>query len=439
MRAIGKVRLRLPYWPSEGFLVGGAVRDLWLGLTPTDLDFLVPDPQDEAARATGMLGGAVVPLKKGVVRVQAKGLTLDFVPLPAGGLKADLARRDYTVNALAANRTGAVFGVPGAAFDLKKRRLRALSYAALEADPLRSLRGVRLWTNHGFAPEPTTWRWIQRHAAALKFGKKPAWERVFEELRKILQSPRAAFGVEKLFDSGLMGAYLPELANARGVPQGGYHHADVFGHTLEALAYLVRRFPKSPLALRLAVLLHDVAKPLVRAWDEARGYWRFFYHDEDGAALARAILHRLRAGREVEERVAALVRHHMRTPPAEKAALRRWVFRYRGLLPDLLMLQIADRAASRGPRSDPDEVHRLERNLHAANRILKELPERPLLSGREIIALLGIEPGPLVGRASRALLEAQAEGRVRSIEQAKVFVLWWYEAEAKAARRPADA
>ena len=298
---------------------------------------------------------------------------------------------------------------------------------------------MRLWTTHGFTPEPTTWRWIQRHAAALQFGKKPAWERVFEELRKILQSPRAAFGVEKLFDSGLMGAYLPELANARGVPQGGYHHADVFGHTLEALAYLVRRFPKSPLALRLAVLLHDVAKPLVRAWDEARGYWRFFYHDEDGAALARAILHRLRAGREAEERVAALVRHHMRTPPVEKAALRRWVFRYRGLLPDLLMLQIADRAASRGPRSDPDEVHRLEKTLRVAGRILKELPERPLLSGREIIALLGIEPGPLVGRASRALLEAQAEGRVRSIEQAKVFVLWWYEAEAKAARRPADA
>jgi len=232
VRAIGKVRLRLPYWPAEGFLVGGAVRDLWLGLSPTDLDFLVPDPETEAARAAEMLGGAIVPLKKGVVRVQARELTLDFVPLPEGGLEADLARRDYTVNALAASRAGAVFGVPGAGFDLRTRRLRALSYAALEADPLRSLRGVRL-----------------------------------------LLSPRATFGVEKLFDAGLLHAYLPELANARGVPQGGYHHADVFGHTLEALAFLARRFPDSSLALRLAVLLHDVAKPLVRAWDESRGYW----------------------------------------------------------------------------------------------------------------------------------------------------------------------
>jgi len=128
----------------------------------------------------------------------------------------------------------------------------------------------------------------------------------------------------------------------------------------------------------------------------------------------------------------------MKTPPKDRAALRRWVFRHRGLLPDLLWLQIADRAASRGPLSDPDEVHRLEKTLRAASRILKELPERPLLSGREIVELLGIEPGPLVGQASRALLLAQAEGRVHSIEQAKVFVLWWYEAKAKAPRHSAD-
>ncbi len=431
MRAIGKVRLRLPYWPREGYLVGGAVRDLYYRLSPTDLDFLVPDPAAEAARAASALGGAVVPLKEGVVRVNTGTLVLDFAPLPEGGLFADLLRRDYTVNALAASGSGAVFGLPPAAHDLEHRVLRAISYTAFEADPLRSLRGVRLWTTHGLRPEPTTWRWIRRHAHALRFGKKPAWERVFDEFKKILQSPHAAFGVQKLRESGLLAAYLPELANAKDVPQGGYHHTDVFGHTLEALAYLTEAFPQSPLSLRLAVLLHDLAKPLVRQWDENRDYWRFFYHDEDGAWLARAVLRRLRAGKALEERVFALIRHHMKTPPESERALRRWVYRYRGLLPDLLLLQIADRAASRGPRANPEEVHRLKRTLHRVQQILKTLPEKPLLSGREIIALLGIGPGPRVGEAQQALLLAQAEGRVRSHEEAKIFLLWWYEAKAQ--------
>ncbi len=411
--------------------MGGAVRDLYYRKTPTDLDFLVPDPAAEAERAAELLGGAVIPLKEGVVRVNTGSLVLDFAPLPEKGLFADLLRRDYTVNALAANRRGAIFGPPVAAFDLEHRVLRALSYAAFEADPLRSLRGVRLWTTHGLRPEPTTWGWIRRHAAALRFGKKPAWERVFDELKKILLSPRAAFGVHKLLESGLLAAYLPELANAKGVPQGGYHHADVFGHTLEALAYLVQAFPKSPISLRLAALFHDMAKPLVRQWDEVRGYWRFFYHDEDGAWLARAVLRRLRSGRELEDRVFALVRHHMKTPPDNERALRRWVYRYRGLLPDLLLLQIADRAASRGPLTDPEEVHRLKKTLRRVEKILKAMPEKPLLSGREIIALLGIEPGPRVGEAQRALLLAQAEGRVRSHEEAKIFLLWWHEAQAQ--------
>ena len=432
MRAIGRIALKTPYWPSQGFLVGGAVRDLYYRLTPTDYDFSVEDPRAEAERAAEELSGTLVPLKEGVYRVVAKGLTLDFAPLPKGGLAEDLKRRDYTVNALAANKRGAVFGVKTARQDLETKTLRLVSADALIKDPLRSLRGVRLWTTHGLRPEPWTWERIKEHASRLRFGKKPAWERVFEELKKILKSERAAFGVNALFSSGLLAAYLPELANLKGVPQGGYHHADVFGHTLEALAYLVANFPSSPLSLRLAVLFHDVAKPLVRQWDESRGYWRFFYHDEDGAWLSRALLRRLRAGRELEERVFALVRHHMRTPPEEEAALRRWVYRHRGLLPDLLLLQISDRAASRGPRSDPEEAHRLKKTLWRVEKILAELPSRPLLKGGEIIELLGIEPGPLVGEAERALLAAQAEGKVRSREEAKLFLLWWHEAKAKA-------
>ncbi len=419
-------------------MVGGAVRDLWLGLTPQDYDFLVPDPAAEAARAARILGGSAFPLKGGVFRAVAGGQTLDFVPLPEGGLAADLARRDFTANALAMNRRGVVWGPGVAGYDLKARRLRAQGPGVFREDPLRSLRAVRLWTTRGLRPEPRTWGWLRAHAAALRFGQKPARERVRKELAEILQSPRAAFGMAALEESGLLAAYLPELQAGVGLPQGGYHHADLWRHTLEALDFLVRRHPEAGLALRLAVLLHDVAKPLVRQWDRERGYWRFFYHDEDGAALARAILQRLASPREELRRVEAWIRRHMRRPPETPRGLRRWVLEHRAWLPELLWLQVADLAATRGPRARPDAWRRLAALEPRIRRLLKELPERPLLTGSEVAALVGRPPGPWLGPLLRALLRAQAEGRVSSQEEAKVFVLWWYEAQAPDPRRPTE-
>ncbi len=438
VRPLGRLRVRPPYWPEAGYLVGGAVRDLWLGFPPRDYDFLVEDPGAEAERAAAVLGGRPVRLKGGVVRLAAGGLTLDFVPLPAGGPEADLLRRDFTANVLLMNRRGLVLGLPVAKADLEKRRLRALGPRVFRADPLRSLRAVRLWTTRGLRPEPRTWAWIRAHARELRFGKRPAAERVQEELGEILASPRAAFGLAALEKSGLLAAYLPELAAGVGLWQGGYHHADLWRHTLEALAFLVARRPRADLALRLAVLLHDVAKPLVRQWDERRGYYRFFFHDEDSAALAGAILRRLRCKKATIRRVQGLIERHMRRPPPRGAGLRRWVFEHRAWLPDLLWLQVADVAATRGPKSRPDAWRGLAGLAPEVQRILAGLPSRPLLSGAEAAALVGRPPGPWLGPLLKALLAAQAEGRVTSQEEAKVFVLWWYEAQASRPRHPAD-
>ncbi len=438
VRVLGRLRARPPYWPTEGYLVGGAVRDLWFGRTPRDLDFLVPDPAGEAERAAHRLQGNAFPLRGGIFRVVAGERVLDFASLQKGGLAADLARRDFTVNALAMNRRGAVIGPTVARADLRARRIRAQRPQVFEEDPLRSLRAVRLWTTHGLRPEPRTWKWITDHARRLRFGKKPAWERVREELAKILESPRAAFGMAALERSGLLAAYLPELAAGVGLFQGGYHHADLWRHTLEALDFLVHHHPEAGLELRLAVLLHDVAKPLVRQWDEERGYWRFFYHDEDGAELAQAILRRLKSPKAEARRVAGWIRLHMRRPPGNRRGLRRWVFEHRTWLPELLWLQVADVAATRGPRAAPGAWQKLARVEPEVRRFLRSLPTRPLLSGHEVAALLGRAPGPWLGRLLRDLLAAQAEGRVSSQEEAKVFVLWWYEAKAPNARRSAE-
>ena len=424
----------LPCWPAGSYLVGGAVRDLLLGLPVTDFDFAGPNPIAAARACARTTGGSVFPLdeERGHWRVAAGGVVYDFAPLSAS-LEADLARRDYTVNALAANKNGVVCGLPTSLYDLRHGVLRAVSRQNLRDDPLRPLRGWRIWAGRGLRPEPHTRSWIIGEARQQRFGKQPAAERVREELNLALMLPRASWGFAKLQELELSAVYLREWAAGAGVEQLGYHHLDVFGHELEALHQLVWRFPHSSLALRWAALLHDVAKPLVRQWDEERGYYRFFGHDELGAAIAGELLRRLRYPRELVKRVQALVRRHMKTPPASTRGRRRWLHRNRRLLPDLLMLQIADRAATRGELAAHEEgrLELLYQTLAEARDLVAKPEVEPLLNGGEIIAELGLEPGPLVGVLRRALAEAQALGDVTDREEALAFVKWKYETETK--------
>ncbi len=433
----------LPCWPAGGWLVGGAVRDLLLGFEPQDYDFVSPDPHAAAEDCARAVAGSVFPLddERGHWRVVANSLTYDFAPL-LGGLETELARRDYSVNALAANHRGLVFGPPPARADLATRRLRALSRANLADDPLRPLRGWRLWVTHGLRPEPLTRRWIFELAQEQRFGRQPAAERIREELNQVLLGERAAWGFTKLAELGLAAAYLREWHAGAGVEQGGYHHLDVLGHELETLFQLIWRFPNASLELRWAALLHDIGKPLVRQWDEKRGYYRFFDHESVGAVLAAELLRRLRYPRPTALKVRALVERHMKTPPASARGLRRWLGRDRALLPDLLLLQIADRAATRGPlaaRLGDERLRALYRALAAANAFLREKKPARLLSGSELIELLGLEPGPIVGWLLKELTEAQLLGDVHSRDEAIEFVKWKYEAEAAETGRPANA
>ncbi|WP_287410033.1 HD domain-containing protein [Oceanithermus sp.] len=443
VRVIGRVRLpELPCWPEGGWLVGGAVRDLWWGLEPRDFDFTAADPAQAARACAARTGGSPVCLdaRRDHWRVAAGGRSYDFTPAP-NRLDEDLLRRDFTVNALAASRRGAVLAPATARYDLAQRILRTPSVAVLGSDPLRPLRGARLAVTHALRPEPRTLDWIRSLARRQRFGRRPAWERVRDELDRILMHPRAAWGFQLLWRWGLADVYLPEWVTGAGVEQRGYHHLDVLRHELETLHQLLWRFPEAGRQLRWAALLHDLAKPLVRRWDPERGYYRFFHHDEDGAALTATLLRRLRYGRAVVTTVRRLVRQHMQVPPATPRARRRWLLRHRGLLPDLVMLQIADRAATRGPRSGEVEA-RLEplyRALEEAREAVRQGEPEPLLDGEEVMALLGLEPGPLVGRVLQALREAQWLGTVRRREEAVRFVEWWYATEAAGTGRSGDA
>lgn len=419
--------------PVGGTLVGGAVRNALLGRPGADTDWLVPDPQVSARQLAEALEGSAFPLDeaRGAYRVVTSGRTFDLSPL-TGSLADNLAARDYTVNALAVTPDGTLIDPFGGRCDLARKQLRMLSPTALTADPLRPLRGVRLAVELGFGLEPATRQVITSHATAQVCGAAPlpAWERVTEELGRIVMSARAADGIALLAALGLLEVYLPELAQTRGVEQRGCHHLEVFEHSAEALRQLLIRFPEADLALRWAALLHDIGKPATKSYDEAGRYYHFYGHDRLGSRLAQEVLTRLRAPHGVALRVAKLVRYHMLPLPKGERAARRFVHRRRDILPDLLKLMIADREAARGPLASDRarEAYRL-----ALGRVLAIMaepgPEKPLLDGHEVMALLSLKPGPRVGEAVRFIQEAQAVGDVRTREDAEAALRRYAQAQ----------
>lgn len=409
--------------PPEGYLVGGALRDALLGRPFSDLDWLVPDPQAAACALQRQLGGSAFALDeaRGHWRLVSGDVVRDFTPLLAP-LEQDLAARDYTINALAADRQGRLIDPLGGYRDLKRRQLRAVHPDNLRRDPLRPLRGVRLAAQLALTIAPETQQAMAAVTRAQTEGKLPlpAWERVRDELDRLLLCRAAGRGVALLDGLGLLELYLPELAACRGVAQGGFHHLDVLAHTLEALNQLVQGFPAASLAARWATLLHDIGKPECRSYDAERGHYRFLGHDRRGAELARRCLKRLRQPEALVGQVAQLVRYHMLPLPHSERAARRFVHRRRALLPELLQLMLADREAARGPLSS--EAARRAYRL-AVSRVLAaqaETPEPPpLLDGHEVMALLGIPSGPKVGAALRFVREAAAVGDIRTPEEAK--------------------
>ncbi|MFD3004859.1 HDIG domain-containing metalloprotein [Thermus tengchongensis] len=410
------------YTPKGAIPVGGALRDLLLGRRPWDLDFAALDPLKAAEEAQGRLGGTLFPLDatRGQYRLVSGTLVLDFSPLE-GSLEEDLLRRDFRLNALAW-KGGRILGLRGAEEDLRRKVLVPVREENLYQDHLRSLRAVRLAASLGLGLPGETRNALSRHARFLQAHLEalPARERVKEELSRLLLSPRAAWGLHLMERTSLLDVYLPELRPLVGLEQGGVHHLDAWRHTLSVLFHLAWLWPEAPLTARLAALYHDVGKPLTRRYDPEVGRYRFLGHAEVGAEVAEASLLWLRFPKEVAEGAKALVRRHMDRPPEGKGALRRFYFRRKDLLPALPYLMAADRLGTRGVEGEAWEVLR---NFQEATR--EPLPERPFLSGEEVMALLGLRPGPEVGRALAFLLEAQAEGRVRSPEEAKALLLYW--------------
>ncbi len=457
------------------WLVGGAVRDGLLGRETSDFDIVVERDPAEAARAVARAGGraACFELSEefGAWRVVARdgSWQVDVEPMRASTLDADLALRDFTVNAIAEPLAGGPPVDPlGGARDLRAGLLRAAGPEAFEQDPLRVLRLVRVAVELGLEPDRDTLALAAAQAGGLA---AVSGERVFLELRRIVASGRPREGIELMERLGALRAVLPELAALRGVEQSAYHHADVYEHTLEVLDRAVE-LTSSPAgdavlaiganagraeallaepladdmtrgqALRWGALLHDAAKPLTR---EVRpdGRVTFMGHDRLGAELSREVLARLRSSERLRVHVAGLVRHHLRLgflvhepQPLSRRALYRYLHACAPVQADVTLLSVADRLATRGRSSE----RAIEAHLRLAALVLDEAlrwheePQpAPLLRGDELAGELGLAPGPELGRLLEELAEARFAGEISSRGEAVSYARAISAAEPRAA------
>ena len=424
---------------SPAWLVGGGVRNLLLARTLHDVDLALPDGSGAAARRLAdRLGGAFVPLGEphGMARVVLAGtppLQVDLTDFRGPSLEADLAGRDVTVDALAVDLhallrgPAAIQDPTGGLDDLARRRLRACGPTAFADDPVRVLRVLRLGHQLDFAIEPETEALARRSSPAVA---SVAAERVREELTHILRLHRTAPAIRQADAWSALRAMLPEVEAMREATQSLPHRFTVWEHSLRALeaadvlladlALLAPYDARAAASLeepmgsgltrrevwKLAVLLHDVAKPETRSVD-ADGRTRFIGHDRIGAERVSAIAARLRWPGRATEVLARLVRHHLR--PMHLGMLdevtRRARYRFHRdvaeEVPALVCLTIADAAGTDGRA--PGLVYRgatrelLESLLAGEEPAAREAAEPPLVRGEDVMALLGSRAGAAGG------------------------------------------
>ena len=461
----------------KSYLVGGFVRDVCLRRDTADIDIAVAaDALEIAPQVASALGGKFVRLDEAnkvgrVVVADRKAPSggcwqLDFSSFE-GDIEQDLSRRDFTIDAMAVDLGQlAKDDVPlidpfdGRA-DLKDRIIRAVAETAFKSDPARLLRAVRLAAELDFTIDRQTEAILKHHSRLIA---EVAGERVREELLRLLAVPDSGRFLHYLDELGLLDAIFPEMAQAKGVGQPKEHFWDVFEHSLKVVTAvdfllhqgsweyyadqvlaavpwsetLAEHFAEPVSAgstrrslLKLAALLHDVAKPQTKVVTE-EGRTRFLGHAKDGAAVAADILERLRfSGKEVKL-VEVMINHHLRPGQMSQQGLptRRAIYRYfrdcgeAGI--DILYLSLADHLATRGPNLSltgwREHARLVEYVLAQHDEQEKLVAPVKLVSGHDLINIFNMKPGPRMGQLLEAVREAQASGELATREEALAFV-----------------
>lgn len=417
-------RLRQEGYPA--YFAGGCVRDMLLGKTPQDYDIATSAHPEDLQRIfpqtipVGAQFGVILVLVEGepfeVASFRHDGPYLDGrrpSHVRYGSLEEDVLRRDFTINGMIYDPLEAqVTDLVEGRRDLERRVVRAIGdpVQRFEEDRLRMIRAVRFAASLDFQIDPVTFDAIKKLAGTIT---QIAWERIGDEVTRILTEGGARRGFELLDQSGLLQVLLPEVVAMKGTPQSPDFHpeGDVFVHTMLLLSHM--QAPSETLAY--GALLHDVAKPVCVRQEEKR--ITFYGHTEKGAEMATEMLKRLKRSRAAGERVAYLVRNHLRhvqAPQMRLSTLKRFL-REEGI-EELLELARLDALASNG---DLQYYQFCKERLATLDE--KSIRPAPLVRGNDLIGL-GFTPGPIFAEILKQVEDRQLGGELRDRDEAIAWI-----------------
>lgn len=426
------------------YLVGGVIRDKILGHPTKDIDVTILGNGIEFAHKIARsfrlkkvleyprFGTAMIPYHDITIEV-ATARSEEYESksrkpkIEKGSLRDDLSRRDFTINALAISLNSESYFQLTDYFDGLKDLDAGILRTPLDPittfseDPLRMLRAIRFASQLGFRIEDRTFRAISRVKERMEIVSQ---ERITDELVKLISvTNKPSVGFYLMMDSGLLEVILPEISVMNGIDQrNGYHHKDVFRHTLQVLDNISNKTNK--LALRFSALVHDIAKPFTKEYIQGKG-WTFHGHEELGAKMIRRLCRRLKMPTKLMEYAMKLTRLHLRpialaNEGVTDSAIRRIIVEAGEELDDLIMLCRADITSG-----NPLKVAEYTENFDRVARKIKNVRERDKMRefqspvrGNEIMKYCGLEPGPQVGYIKKAIEQAILQGEIPNTHKA---------------------
>lgn len=447
--------------PQDIYLVGGYPRDLFLNKKKdsADLDFAVSANAISVSRMLSKkLKSPFVVLDKGhgssriIYQKEGSSCNLDFTDFRGKDINEDILHRDFTVNSLAVDlkrlRDGAalkdvLLDEYGAVLDIKSGIIRMISEFSFREDPLRIMRAFSLMAAFSFRIEAKTVKAISKYNKEITSS---AFERISEELFKILNSDNTFEVIKSMERHKTLDALIPEIKNMRKVNQGPYHHLDVYNHCLETLrqtevlllelrlnkdiqGYLNQAISGTHTRkglLKFAAFLHDIGKPLAK--ERLKGKICFYGHERAGRNIVRGIVERLRLSNNDRSALDKMIFWHLRPgymadiDPLSERAVYKFFRDTQEEAVSVLLLSIADQRSTRGPLTrGSNRGHHEEMCLGLAKRFFKKKKEKKLpklLDGNQVMRRLKLSPGPVIGKILDEINEAQGAGEIRTKAQA---------------------
>jgi putative nucleotidyltransferase with HDIG domain len=423
---------------QDAFLVGGSVRDFLSGRQPDDYDIVViKEPESFARQLAAKTKGAFVKLGKAdmiVFRVVAHNIIFDISPPKGACLEDDLLRRDFTINALAADlSSGKLTDPTGGLSDMQHKLVRMVSAKSFTDDPLRLLRAFRMAAAFDFTIETQTLEAVKKYAPLIS---RSAGERIRAEMLKIFCQSDAYPYLVQMAETGLLFAIFPELSALKGCIQNHHHAYDAFNHTMSAFYHLEKNLKNADIGreqaalLKCAILLHDIGKPYTRTSDES-GEVHFYGHEQKSADMFMAIAERLKFSNAEERFIEAVIRHHLKPlflfQAEQKNALTskavtRFFMKYREYVPFLLLHATADHQGKGSNVSGNFIAFMTELADRFQTRFTPESRQPPLITGADLIREFKLNPSPLFKKILTMIEEERLSGNLENRQQAMARV-----------------